>query len=33
MIGTKKALGIAIQNNKPQMRYTHLAERLRKEQD
>jgi len=29
LIGTKKALGIAIRNNKPQMRYTRLAERLR----
>ena len=27
-IGTKKALGIAIRNNKPQMRYTHLSRRL-----
>jgi exodeoxyribonuclease V alpha subunit len=29
MIGTKKALAIAIQNNKPQMRFTRLSERLR----
>jgi exodeoxyribonuclease V alpha subunit len=28
LIGTKKALGIAIRNNKPQMRYTHLSKRL-----
>ena len=29
LIGTKKALAIAIKNNKPQLRYTHLTERLR----
>ena len=29
IIGTKKALWIAIRNNKPQMRYTRLRERLR----
>ncbi len=29
LIGTKKALAIAIRNNKPQMRYTRLRERLR----
>jgi len=28
MIGTKKALAIAIRNNKPQRRYTYLSERL-----
>jgi exodeoxyribonuclease V alpha subunit len=28
IIGTKKALAIAIKNNKPQMRYTGLKERL-----
>ncbi len=28
MIGTKKALAIAIRNNKPQRRYTRLSERL-----
>jgi len=28
LIGTKKALAIAIRNNKPQLRYTHLSERL-----
>jgi exodeoxyribonuclease V alpha subunit len=28
IIGTKKALAIAIKNNKPQMRYTRLRERL-----
>jgi exodeoxyribonuclease V alpha subunit len=28
LIGTKKALGIAIRNNKPQRRYTLLSERL-----
>jgi len=28
LVGTKKALAIAIKNNKPQMRYTHLRERL-----
>ena len=32
LVGTKKALAIAIQNNKPQMRYTMLKERLKKEQ-
>jgi exodeoxyribonuclease V alpha subunit len=30
LIGTKKALGIAIRNNKQQMRYTRLKERLKK---
>ena len=30
LVGTKKAMGIAIRNNKPQTRYTHLSERLRK---
>jgi exodeoxyribonuclease V alpha subunit len=29
MIGSKKALGIAIRNNKPQERYTCLSARLR----
>ncbi len=29
LVGTKKAMGIAIRNNKPQTRYTYLAERLR----
>jgi exodeoxyribonuclease V alpha subunit len=29
LIGTKKALAIAIKNNKPQLRYTYLSERLR----
>ncbi len=29
LIGTKKALAIAIRNNKPQLRYTYLSERLR----
>jgi exodeoxyribonuclease V alpha subunit len=29
LIGTKKALAIAIKNNKPQRRFTYLAERLR----
>jgi exodeoxyribonuclease V alpha subunit len=29
LVGTKKALAIAIRNNKPQMRYTLLTERLR----
>lgn len=28
LIGTKKALSIAIRNNRPQLRYTHLSERL-----
>ena len=28
LVGTKKALAIAIKNNKPQMRYTHLCKRL-----
>jgi exodeoxyribonuclease V alpha subunit len=28
LIGTKKALGIAIRNNKPQLRFTHLSVRL-----
>jgi exodeoxyribonuclease V alpha subunit len=28
LIGTKKALAIAINNNKPRLRYTHLRERL-----
>ncbi|RPJ08995.1 MAG: ATP-dependent RecD-like DNA helicase, partial [Deltaproteobacteria bacterium] len=28
LVGTKKALAIAIRNNKPQMRYTHLCKRL-----
>jgi exodeoxyribonuclease V alpha subunit len=30
LIGTKKALAIAIRNNQPQRRYTHLAQRLKK---
>jgi exodeoxyribonuclease V alpha subunit len=30
LVGTKKAMGIAIRNNKPQTRYTRLSERLRK---
>jgi exodeoxyribonuclease V alpha subunit len=29
LIGTKKALTIAIRNNKQQLRYTYLAQRLR----
>ncbi|MEI9477192.1 MAG: ATP-dependent RecD-like DNA helicase [Deltaproteobacteria bacterium] len=29
LVGTKKALGIAIRNNKPQTRYTHLSNRLK----
>jgi exodeoxyribonuclease V alpha subunit len=29
LIGTKKALGIAIRNDKPKMRYTRLKQRLR----
>jgi exodeoxyribonuclease V alpha subunit len=29
LVGTKKALAIAIKNNKPQMRFTHLLERLK----
>jgi exodeoxyribonuclease V alpha subunit len=29
LVGTKKAMGIAIRNNKPQTRYTHLSERLK----
>jgi exodeoxyribonuclease V alpha subunit len=29
LIGTKKALAIAIRNNKPQLRCTYLAQRLR----
>jgi exodeoxyribonuclease V alpha subunit len=29
LIGTKKALAIAIRNNKPQLRHTYLSERLR----
>ena len=28
IVGTKKALAIAIRNNKPQMRHTRLKERL-----
>jgi exodeoxyribonuclease V alpha subunit len=28
LIGTKKALAIAIRNNKPQLRFTHLSVRL-----
>lgn len=28
-VGTKKALAIAIKNNRPQLRYTHLAGRLK----
>jgi exodeoxyribonuclease V alpha subunit len=28
LIGTKKALTIAIRNNKPQLRFTHLSGRL-----
>jgi len=28
LAGTKKALAIAIKNNKPQMRFTHLGKRL-----
>ncbi|HHU77113.1 MAG TPA: hypothetical protein GXZ24_09530, partial [Firmicutes bacterium] len=28
LIGSKKALAIAIRNNKPQLRYTMLGERL-----
>ncbi len=31
IIGTKKALGIAIRNNRQQMRYTRLKERLKEE--
>jgi exodeoxyribonuclease V alpha subunit len=33
LIGTKKALTIAIKNNKPQWRYAHLLERLREGRD
>ena len=29
LVGTKKALAIAIKNNKPQMRFTHLRQRLK----
>jgi exodeoxyribonuclease V alpha subunit len=29
LIGTKKALAIAIKNNKPQMRFALLSERLK----
>ena len=29
LIGTKKALAIAIRNNKPQLRFTFLSERLK----
>jgi len=29
LVGTKKALAIAIKNNKPQLRFTHLSERLK----
>ncbi len=29
LIGSKKALGVAIENNKPKLRYTRLAERLK----
>jgi len=29
LVGTKKALTIAIRNNKQQLRYTDLAQRLR----
>jgi exodeoxyribonuclease V alpha subunit len=28
LIGTKKALAIAIKNNRPQLRFTHLSARL-----
>ena len=28
LVGTKKALAIAIKNNKPQLRYTYLTARL-----
>ncbi len=28
LVGTRKALAIAIKNNKPQMRYAHLCQRL-----
>ena len=28
VVGTKKALAIAIKNNKPQLRFTYLRERL-----
>ncbi len=31
LIGTKKALAIAIRNNKPQLRFTHLSGRLKTE--
>jgi exodeoxyribonuclease V alpha subunit len=30
LVGTKKALQIAVHNNKPQLRYTLLKERLQK---
>jgi exodeoxyribonuclease V alpha subunit len=30
LVGTKKALAIAVKNNKQQMRYTMLRERLRR---
>lgn len=29
LVGTKKAMGIAIRNNKPKTRYTHLSQRLK----
>ena len=29
LIGTKKALAVAIRNNKPQLRFTLLSERLK----
>jgi exodeoxyribonuclease V alpha subunit len=32
LVGTKKALVIAIRNNKPQQRYTLLRERLMRDQ-
>jgi hypothetical protein len=29
MVGTRKALAIGVRNDKTQMRYTHLKQRLR----
>ena len=31
LVGTSKALAIAIRNNKPQLRFTRLSERLRED--
>jgi exodeoxyribonuclease V alpha subunit len=30
LVGTKKAVSIAVRNNRPQLRYTLLRERLRR---